>query len=258
MIMLREPRLAALLTDAVDLALGRACALCDLPGRALCATCLEDIRCVPSPLVLSPLALSPLAADVPSGEGGLPPGRYAVPYRGSASALVLDYKERRNRALAAALGLLLADSVDAVLREDLGRDPTAPPGRVPGRDRGPTPVRLVPIPGHPRPARGFRALPRLLRPAVRCLREAGHPVRVDALVRQIRRHGPLKGMDREERRRAVPGSMAVRPRQPTTSPVIVVDDVVTTGSTMLEAIRALRSAGIPVAGVAAIAHSERP
>lgn len=240
MIVLHEPRPSALLTDALDLALGRACTLCDLPGRALCATCLEDIRCVPAPLLLSPLA----------DDGGLPPGRYSVPYRGPASTLVLDYKERRNRALAPSLGLLLADAVDALLLEDLDRSPMPVP-RTDG-------VHLVPIPGHPRPARGFPALPRLLRPAVRCLRAAGHPVRVDPLLAQTRRHGPLKGMGREERRRAVPGSMAARRGRSPAGPVIVVDDVVTTGSTLLEAIRALRAAGIPVAGVAAIAHSERP
>lgn len=246
--MLREPHLAALLADAVDLVLGRACALCDIPGRAICLTCLEDIRCVPAPLPLSPLSIDPTgvpSARTPASDL-LPPGRYSVPYRGAASTLVLDYKERGNRALAPGLGLLLADAIDALVQHDLGADASLP-------------LTLVPIPGHRRPRRGFAALPRLLRPTVRSLRDAGHRVHVRPLLRQVRDHGPVKRMGRDERRRAMPGSLVATrpaPRQP--GHVIVVDDIVTTGSTLLEAIRALRAAGIPVAGVAAIAHSERP
>lgn len=246
--MLREPRLTALLADAVDLALGRACVLCDVPGRAICLTCLEDIRCVPAPLPLSPLSIDRTrvsSAKAPAPDL-LPPGRYAVPYHGAASTLVLDYKEKGNRALAAGLGLLLADAIEALTQFDLGADAALP-------------LTLVPIPGHRRPRRGFAALPRLLRPTVRSLRDAGHRVQIRPLLGQARDHGPLKRMGRDERRRAMPGSLVVTgpvPRQP--GHVVVVDDIVTTGSTLLEAIRALRAVGIPVAGVAAIAHSERP
>ncbi len=245
MITLNEAPWAALLADAVDLALGRACALCDIPGRAVCLTCLEDLRCIPAPLMLSPLS-----GHQPDSSGAatglLPPGRYAVPYRGDASTLILDYKERGNRALAAGLGLLLADAVDALVEVDLGRDTEHP-------------VILVPIPGRPRSKRGFAALPRILRPAVRSLTDAGHEVCVVPLLRQAQHHGPLKGMGRSERRRAVPGSMvAVLPSRLPRGHVVIVDDVVTTGTTMLEAIRALRVGGLTVAGVAAIAHSEHP
>lgn len=228
MITLREAPVTGLVTDAVDLALGRACALCEISGRALCPTCLEDIRCVPADLPLSPTV----------------PGRHALPYRGAASTLLLDYKERGNRALAPGLGLLLADAVESLLLEEV---PCSPP----------TPAVLVPVPGHRRPRRGFAALPRIIRPAVRLLREAGLPVHARPLLRRARNHGPLKGMDRDARRRAVPGSMVGRPSG-SAAPVIVVDDVVTTGSTLLEAIRALDEAGIPVAGIAAIAHAEHP
>ncbi len=245
MITLSEPPWAALLADAVDLALGRTCALCDIPGRSVCLTCLEDLRCVPAPLMLSPLS-----GRQPGPPGGstsdLPPGRYAVPYRGDASTLILDYKERGNRALAAGLGLLLADAVDALVEMDLQRDTEHP-------------FMLVPIPSRPRAKRGFAALPRVLRPAVRSLTEAGHEVAVVPVLRQAQHHAPLKGMGRSERRRAVPGSMVAVPRSGRLrGHVVIVDDVVTTGTTMLEAIRALRAGGLTVAGVAAIAHSEHP
>lgn len=245
MITLREPPWAALLADAVDLALGRACALCDIPGRSVCLTCLEDLRCIPAPLMLSPLS-GPQPGPPGSPMSHLPPGRFAVPYRGDASTLILDYKERGNRALAAGLGLLLADAVDALTEVDLGPDPR-------------NPLILIPIPGRRRVKRGFAALPRILRPAVRFLRDAGHEVCVAPLLHQTHQHRPLKGMGRNERRRAVPGSMVAVPRPGLRrGHVVIVDDVVTTGTTMLEAIRALRAGGLTVAGVSAIAHSEHP
>lgn len=258
MITLRESLWSTLASDAVDLALGRACSLCDIPGRTLCLTCLEDIRCIPAPLALSPLDVKGLDEGGPDvddvhrltggirGSGTVPIGRYAVPYRGSASTLILDYKERGNRALASGLGVLLADAVESLITQDLRAGPDDE-------------VVLVPIPGHPRPRRGFAALPRLMRPALRFLRDAGYEVRASPLLRQARHHGPLKRMDRSQRRRAVPGSMMAIPRpHPSTGHVVIVDDVVTTGTTMLEAVRALRAAHLPVAGIAAITHSERP
>ena len=251
MIAFHEPPWTALMTDAVDLALGRACALCDIPGRALCLTCLEDIRCVPEHLLLSPLTFDPpdrAAAGHPARghvpPGHAPPGRYAVPYQGAASTLILDYKERGNRALTQGLGILLADAVDALATEDLDHHSDSS-------------LTLVPVPGHPRPGRGFHALPRLLRPAVRSLRRAGYDVQVQPLLRQVRRHGALKRMGRRERRRSVSGSMAATSLIPAPGPVVIVDDVVTTGTTLLEAVRALRAGGVRVSGVAAIAHTIR-
>jgi predicted amidophosphoribosyltransferase len=60
------------------------------------------------------------------------------------------------------------------------------------------------------------------------------------------------GLDTSARERNLAGRVLARGRLPRTE-VLVVDDIVTTGATARESVRALRAAGVRVAAVLAIA-----
>ncbi len=242
--MITPPRAfwSSLLADVADLALGRACLVCDVPGRPLCGPCREDLRDIPQSLDLEQ-QLEPPERTPPMKHP--PPGRFALTYGDDAARLILAYKEHGSRGLARDLGLLLADAIETLIEDDLA--PAPQDGWM-----------LACIPGHARPARGFDALGGIIRPAIDCLHRAGHQVGVVPLLRQTRRHRPLKTLDRRGRHQAVVGSMSVRvPADPAAlaGRILVVDDVVTTGSTMREALRALGSVGLQARGIAALARA---
>lgn len=74
-------------------------------------------------------------------------------------------------------------------------------------------------------------------------RRTGLPLAVDAL-RRVRRTPALKGMSRHQRRRTVAGAFRVDPKaQLRGRTIVLVDDVLTTGSTANACARALKRAG---------------
>ncbi|WP_194398527.1 ComF family protein [Microbacterium atlanticum] len=94
--------------------------------------------------------------------------------------------------------------------------------------------------------RGFR-MPDLV------MRRTGRHVR--RVLSAVRTTADQRGLDRDQRRRnvahslAAPGAGGLR--------VIVVDDVLTTGASLAEAVRALRAAGADVVGAVTIAATPR-
>lgn len=217
-----------LLTDALDLVLARACLTCGRLGRTLCPDCLTALRG---------------RAGVHPEASGLPTVAAALPYDGPARRILIEYKERANRSLAPMLGVLLADAVRAL---------------VP--DPAHSGVLLVPVPGHRRPSRGFDALGAIVAGCVRELSAHGCTVRNARVLRTDVPHRALKGMGRDERRAAVTGTFGVdrhvRARLPR-GPIVVVDDILTTGATAGEAVRALSAIGLTVTGVAVVAAASR-
>ena len=100
---------------------------------------------------------------------------------------------------------------------------------------------LVPIPLHParRASRGFDQALLLAEDA-----SARWGIPVVHPLERVRDHEPQARLDPERRRRNVLGAFrVVRPTTIRGRPVFLVDDVVTTGSTLLEAAAALEDAG---------------
>lgn len=103
----------------------------------------------------------------------------------------------------------------------------------------PAPDAVVPVPLHPRRlrARGFSPAALLARACAQEARASFAPV----LLARLRDTPSQTGLARVARRRNVAGAFAARAAAP--AHVWLVDDVVTTGSTLAEAARALRRAG---------------
>jgi ComF family protein len=80
-------------------------------------------------------------------------------------------------------------------------------------------------------------------------------LRPEPLLRAERATADQRGLGRDERRRNVDGSM--RATDAAGRRVVVIDDVVTTGASLAEAVRALRHAGAEVLGAATIAATAR-
>ncbi len=153
-------------------------------------------------------------------------GRYEGRLRDAVAAL----KYRDKLALAQPLGTALAELVR--------QDPVLSVAEV-----------VVPVPLHPRrqARRGFNQAEELARVVCRGIRR---PLR-RALVR-VRDTPSQTELAQEDRRRNVKDAFAAR-EEVRGLRVLLVDDVVTTGSTVRECARALAGAGATAVGVAAVA-----
>jgi predicted amidophosphoribosyltransferase len=218
------------LLDLADLVLGRTCLGCGAVGRELCANCLQ--RCRARPRLL----------PVPTGAAT---AWVAGPYSGPVRSMVLAYKDGQ-RSLAQPLGTLLADAVDAALA-----------------DAGQRAGFLVRVPGHRRPSRGFDALGLVVRHATIDLQRRGLIAPALGMLVRHRDHRPTKRLTRSERFAELTDAFVALPSRaevglPRHLPLIVVDDVMTSGATLAEAVRAMRAVGMPphvAAVIAAAGHS---
>ena len=176
---------------------------------------------------------------IPAGGGvDLPPVFVAAAYGGVLRAAVLAYKERGRRDLAPVLGVPLG-----VVVRYAAASASAP-------------VLIVPVPASRAAVRrrGFDHV----RLAVTAAPGLPPPTDLLRWTRRVRDQGELGAAQRISN---VSGALRVRPRRRSErataagpAPVLVlVDDVVTTGSTLREAVRACRSGGFVVAAAVALA-----
>jgi len=210
----------------VDLVLPRSCGGCGRAGTGWCSDCAGLLAAAPTSRVLA---------------GGLPVWS-AVAYEGQVRSAVVRWKDRGRADLTRPLGTGLRLAATVALCE-VG----APAGTA-----------LVPMPSsrRSRRARGHDPVRDLARASAAGLARRGRPARVLPVLHQVRAVADQAGLTAGERRRNLAGALAVRagwrPRLDGRS-LLLVDDVVTTGATLLEARRALAEAGADVLAAATVA-----
>jgi predicted amidophosphoribosyltransferase len=222
------------LRDAfADLVFGGVCAGCARPGRAVCPGC-RSVFAGPAYLAWPDPVPVGLAEPVA-----------ATAYEGPAREIVVAHKEHGRYQLAAVLGEALAVAVTAGLAAS-----------------GLRAAWLCPVPTTPARvrARGHDPLGRLTTVCVRRLRGSGYDVRTAAGLVVRRRLADQSGLSAEQRAANLAGAFGVRrtwARRLTDQPVVVVDDVLTTGATLSEACRALAAEGVVPLGCAVVAATRR-
>ncbi len=212
----------------LDLVVPVVCAGCGADRELLCRPCLSELSGAGRLVRPSP---------VPSG---LPALAAAAPYDGVVRSALIAHKERGVLRLAGPLGAALATAVTA----------------LPGVGAAPRPLHLVPVPSRPAVvrARGHDSTARIAAAAARRL---GPGVRVARLLRQGRRVADQSGLGAQARARNLAGALQVRGPAGAGRPVVVVDDLVTTGASLAEAARVLRGHGFVVLGAAVVAATAR-
>ncbi|MFO7593483.1 MAG: ComF family protein [Pseudomonadota bacterium] len=213
------------------------CTLCGRPGCRpydLCSGCLGDLprndsccRCCGIPLEAEGLICGPCSRKPPPFERSIIPFRYAPPL----DHLLQQLKFHRRLHLAPLLGELLAEAVQ--------------------REGGERPALLLPVPMSRSRIRE-RGYNQALELAGTLSRSLSIPL--DWRQCQRVRNTPAQtSLTRSERRSNLRGAFAVKGRLP--HHVAIVDDVVTTGTTVTEFARTLRRAGVGRVEVWACARS---
>lgn len=206
------------------------CAGCGRPRTMLCDECRRALYGA------WPCRVRPLPEPV-----GLPVVHAAAPYEDAVRAVLLAHKERGALGLAEPLGAALAGAVGAAV----------PPGTGVG------PLLLVPVPSARRAvaARGHDAARRIAQSAAAELRREGRRAGVLPVLRQRRPVADQAGLGADQRWANLAGALEVGvggARLLARGRPVLVDDVMTSGATLVEAARALRRAVGP--GLAAGVH----
>ncbi|MFF2525949.1 ComF family protein [Streptomyces liangshanensis] len=209
--------------EITGLVLPVACGGCGSPRTPLCEDCRRALYGM-WPCRVRPVPEPP----------GLPPVHAAAPYEDAVRAVLLAHKERGALGLAGPLGRALAGAVQAAV----------PPGTGVG------PLLLVPVPSSRRAvgARGHDAMRRTALAAAAELRRAGRTARVLPVLRQRRAVADQAGLGASQRLANLSGALEVAgggARLLEGGRVVLVDDLMTTGASLVEAARALRATGGP-------------
>lgn len=212
------------LTAMLDLVLPLECGGCQAPGTRWCTTCAHELRLRPD----QPELTSP---RVDPGVPVFALGRYA----GARRKAIVAAKEHGRTDLLPPLALAVRAGLDRLCTWGLLD----------------LPVTLVPA-----PTRWTSARRRGGDPVVRIARLASGDL-CDVAVAQVLSLRPFArdsvGLSSAQRERNIAGR--VRQRTPVSGPVVLLDDVVTTGATAAESVRTLQTHGAQVTAVLVLAHA---
>lgn len=161
-------------------------------------------------------------------------------YEGPLRAVLLQFKEHRRVRLLPLLARYLGSAVERV-----GISGVA--------------VTLVPMPSRRSVvrARGYDAVALIARRAAHDLRRRGLDVRVSRCLTHRTRVADQAGLTTAERQANLAGSLGVVGRVQPGRAIIVVDDVITTGASMAEAVGCLRRAGADPIAVATVCATRK-
>ena len=235
------------LVATLELALPTTCGGCGEPGAAWCLICAEDVVDATYPGGAMEVCPTPCPA-------GYPPTWAASPYGAAARAALVAFKDGDRRDLVVVLAPLLAGSMVAAL----AGSPSL--GTVLASGNGP--VLVIPVPSSSAAVRrrGDAPLDLLTRAAVRRIGRPERELRFAPALRLRRRVADQAGLDHGQRAENLEQAIGVKRRWPAGvdgASVLLVDDVLTTGATLVEAARALRAAGARHIAAATVAATHR-
>jgi predicted amidophosphoribosyltransferase len=213
----RPAHTSDMLTDLADLILARSCLGCDRSGRIVCGACWESLRGQAQWVNMGAIPLS-----------------VGTTYDGLGRTLVLAHKRSLLRSLSSYLGELLAEAI----------------GMHTAVHRSSQVIYLVTIPPHARAKRdrGQDTVLALAHAAARIAEARFHPI---TALRFRDDAGSLAGLNRRERQVRMADAFVARPGHG--APCVIVDDVVTTGSTFHSAAKTLEMNSWRVLGCSASA-----
>ena len=220
--------LASIFMGLESLVFDSSCIICGDRESEFCVRCRQDWQSSPQRII---------------GESF--PVYSSIAYSDTAKAIVLSAKENGVKFSRSLVVSELCAAIKALVRES----------------KLTTEIDLVPIPSsrQARARRGFDFISQITNILAKNLNEDGKPSRFFArpILSINKRVVDQSGLSEPQRNDNLFGAFKVAKPLNSANPIIIVDDVITTGSTLREAVRALKERNLTVVGAATACATQR-